>query len=138
MCRDTVGWGEGVLTNWPTIATKKEKVTENAVANSLAAWLTLTNFLLNLRIFGGPEVPHSHFRGSHKKTALDKFKKVQMEELNAKTLFQSKVTTSEVWKCIFGFGKVTIQGGANVELGGIAPIGRWKTILSGLLAIIVP
>jgi len=28
-----------VLTNWPTIVTKKENLRENSVANSLAAWL---------------------------------------------------------------------------------------------------
>ena len=70
---------------------------------------------------GGPKSPIRTSVVHTKKTALDKFKKVQMEELNANTLFQSKVNTSEVWKCIFGFGKVTIQGGANVELGGYSP-----------------
>ena len=55
-CAKKLSVGGGV---WPTDQLLSlKKVTENAVANSLAAWLTLTNFFANLRIFGGLMPPH--------------------------------------------------------------------------------
>ena len=44
MYRDIFRWGRvGALTNRPTIVIKKKNITENAVAKSLAAWLTFVH-----------------------------------------------------------------------------------------------
>ena len=49
-----------ILTNLPTIVTTNRKVTENTVVNSLAAWLTFDQLVVNLKVIGGRDAPHRH------------------------------------------------------------------------------
>jgi len=46
-----------VLTNWPTIVTKKENLRENSVANSLAAWLPFDQLPCKFENIGGGVTP---------------------------------------------------------------------------------
>ena len=60
MCRDAFSWGGGEAF-WPIdqLLLLKRKVTENTVANSLAAWLTFNQLSCNGN--GGHDAPHAPY-----------------------------------------------------------------------------
>ena len=57
MCRDTFCWGGGAFSPIDQPFLVKKWVTENTVANSLAAWLTSDQHFAHLKMVGGRDVP---------------------------------------------------------------------------------